>query len=109
MLGEDIYTDNTILCGNLTFWRKQPCGEKMIRCQGARAVVNSGQCVYKEYWGTEGAKDKNVCTYNFDTNHEEFKSLIFLVLLLGIEKQNLVPVNVNVSLMKGTNFVNGLQ
>ena len=68
VLGEDIYTDNTILCGNLTFWRKQPCGEKMVRCQGG---VNSGQCVYKEYWGTEGAKDEygdepDICTDGSD-------------------------------------------
>ena len=57
VLGEDIYTDNPTLCGNITFWRQQPCGkrygEEMIRCQGG----NGGQCVEERYWGVEGAKD----------------------------------------------------
>ena len=61
VLGEDIYTDNPTLCGNNTFWRRQPCGkylydgQEMIRCKGG----NSGQRVWKQYWGVEGAKDEH--------------------------------------------------
>ena len=58
MLGEDIYTENPTLCGNISFWRRQECGkmngEEMIRCQGG----TSGKCVENQYWGVKGAKDQ---------------------------------------------------
>ena len=70
VLGVGISTNDPRLCSNNNFWRQQTCGKhgkwyalytatayqanEMIRCQAAK----SGQCVKKEFWGLEGAKDR---------------------------------------------------
>ena len=63
ILGKGIRTNNPLLCGNITFWREQPCGkhrrgswtgEDLIRCRGSK----SGQCMSKGFlgnWGNEGS------------------------------------------------------
>ena len=76
VLGEGIYTDNPIVCGNSTFWRKQPCGKdrdgaERIRCEGD----NSGQCVDRQYWGVEGALDGNYYSVSCSDKSDLFRPI----------------------------------
>lgn len=54
VLGLGILTNNLEICKEYKFWQDKPCyDENYIRCRAG----HSGQCVKKEHWGVEGAKD----------------------------------------------------
>ena len=56
VLGKYIRTNNPRVCQEYSFWHDKPCYDDLyIRCR----TGYSGQCVEKQYWGVEGAKDRD--------------------------------------------------
>ena len=57
LLGAGILTNDKRVCEKTSLWREQQCEDPYhIRCRAG----NSGQCVEKQYWGVEGAKDDTI-------------------------------------------------